>query len=231
MSRLALIAVGAAFAMGATLTVGACGYPDFVFNGTGGGCSLSEPITSCPSGQACSVVDTSTGQSACITPGDTANYAACSSASDCKAGSWCELSTNVCEPICNGTCAGACVGAMQNSTGTATIPGLDVCSASCDLVTASPCGAGATCTNIPTSGSDNITLCVKSGMVAMGQPCSGSQDCEGGGVCTEDTITDSTECSRWCSSEDDPCSGLGLSCMYFEDPSVDVDGHDYGYCG
>jgi hypothetical protein len=265
MSRLAWISVGAAVA------VGACAYPNFVFDGSTGGQGGSGPTTTttttvssttsgtggsapackvthpgggtceylpgeecgCSKPEKCTVIDPKTGESQCLSAGTTPDYGACSSTTDCADGSWCELSTSVCEPICSSTCTGGtCVHAAQATTGTATIPGLDVCSASCDLVSASPCGAGATCVNLTDSNGDTVgSECIMSAMIPLGMPCALASDCAAGMVCTEDLTDDNTECSLWCSADEDPCPDNGLSCKYFEDPSVDLDGHDYGYCG
>jgi hypothetical protein len=264
MSRLAWMAVGAAIALGA------CAYPDFVFNGstgtggttatTGHGASTTTTTTgtggsmcvvkhpgggSCeylpgqecgcsdPS-QKCSVIDPTSGESTCVTAGTTADDDTCTSTTDCMAGSWCELSTSVCEPICSGTssCAsGTCVEAAQSDQGTATIPGLDVCSVTCDLVSGSPCGASATCVTVMTSTGTTTTECAKSGDVQLGDPCSTTQDCAAGGVCTEDPVTSTANCSQWCRDGEDPCPAMGETCHNFTSPSVTVGGHDYGYCG
>jgi hypothetical protein len=259
MSRLAWIAVGA---VGATVAVGACAYPNFVFDGStgtgaqggagststgstgGAACKVTHPGggsceylpgeecgCSAP-GQKCTVIDPATGESACLTAGTTQEYGACSSTVDCGKGSWCELSTSVCEPICVNICTngGSCVPAAQGTMSTATIPGLDVCTVSCNLVTASPCGTGATCINLTSSSTGDTvgTVCIMSGLVPLGMPCSNGSNCGPGLVCVENEVDNATECSQWCSSADDPCPG---DCNYFSGPSVDIDMHDYGYCG
>ena len=227
MSRLAWISVGA------TIALGACAYPDFVFNGSSGagahGGSATSTVSTggsgpsckpthpgggsceylpgkecgCSAQKKCSVVDPTTGASACLTAGTTPDNSACTSTADCLSGSWCEQSTSVCEPICAGACGGGgtCVHALQGTTGTATIPGLDVCTVSCDLLSGSPCGSGATC--VVTTAND--TECVVSGMVDQNMNCAHPADCLPGLLCIYDSLAQISVCAPWCTSIGDPC--------------------------
>ncbi len=111
-------------------------------------------------------------------------------------------------------------------TGTATIPGLDVCTVNCNLVTASPCGAGATCVAVADGSSGDVvgSECFVSGLIDLGETCAHAQDCQPGLLCY------SNACSLVVQLSHDPCSGQGLDCLYFN-PEIKIDGTNYGSCG
>ena len=157
-----------------------CGYPTFGFamsssSGSGGtGAGPSSTSTSggptcevkhagggtceylpglacgCGDGMKCTIVDETTGESACDFSGDTQTFYRCTTNADCADGAWCNHTTSACQPICvnDADCAnqggGQCAPALQTD-GVTPIPSLKVCAAHCDLVTANPCGPDLNC--------------------------------------------------------------------------------------
>jgi hypothetical protein len=238
-----------------TAALGACAYPDFQFNGTtstssssgGGGpsCKVTHPgggtceylpgkECGCSGDQKCTVVDPKTGESACVSAGSTPDYARCTTSADCASGSWCDMGTLVCEPICEGSCTnGFCAPAMQGGTSNATIPGLSVCTVTCDLASAHPCGSNATCILLEDSqGHVSGSECAASANITEGMGCMYADDCAAGLGCIYNDLAAGYFCMQWCSPIGSECTGndAGLTCL---DPgqSVKVGGKTYGYCG
>jgi hypothetical protein len=128
-------------------------------------------------------------------------------------------------PFCdnNNQCgSGSCVSATDDQG--KSVPGVKVCTAFCDPVSADPCGMGATCVQ------DTSVLqfdCYRSGGQPIGgTTCQVDQDCVKGGVCS------SLGCVQWC----EPTGGFpaicgGGPCSEFNGGPVLYNGKKYGYCG
>jgi len=235
-------------ALGASLAAAAagCGYPQFSFTGAGGGaasstsggagaaCSVLDD-TSCGASSKCSVEDPGTGAVGCVAVDvkPVAAFDLCFDDAACPAGTWCNLLTSVCSPFCRsgaspGDCkAGTCIPATDGN-GT-NIPGIEVCTAHCDPVTASPCGAGASCDYDPVDGFD----CAAAGLSAEYGACVQSTDCGQDLVCVTDGSIGGT-CMYWCAIGDtSPGACSKTNCMPLVDPNMNpitYDGATCGYC-
>jgi hypothetical protein len=133
-----------------------------------------------------------------VVSGSTPSFNQCRTDADCAAGAWCNHTTQACQPICLNTanCAaegGQCEPALQ-SNGTTPIPGLNVCAAHCDLVTAMPCGPHLNCVY---QSSLQEFECVLSANGAKQSPCTADADCSATLTCGDDGFG-TLECLSWC---------------------------------
>jgi hypothetical protein len=142
----------------------------------------------------------------------------------CAAGAYCSASTSVCVPLCTSKaeCAGGFCVAALDASGTSPIPGLDVCTADCDPLTAAPCGPQVTCYYDAKHGGLD---CIASKGSLEGAVCSFVNDCAPALACIGGT------CRRWCTPVGDmfTCSGGGV-CSAFSNLTVTHAGQTYGYC-
>ena len=221
---------------------------------TGGSCDTS-PQCGCTNNLNCSVTDTTTGLTGCVSAGNTNNYAGCtgSGAGQCKVGSTCV--DGVCQPYCQSTadCPGAnreC-GQVTNSSNTA-IPGFTVCSQTCDPVTptrtdATHGGCGPNIGCLP--GSNRITSCFGPtlGTALQGDFCGNSlfgatapdfSQCAPGYLCLTTTIfsTSIYSCAKFChkASGDTDCTVLNDSSTTYHCSSFGTKQYagtdEIGYC-
>jgi hypothetical protein len=178
----------------------------------------------CAATEKCSVVDAKTGKAGCVPAGTTPIFAPCGADPECAAGAYCSASSGVCLLLCTskaGCAGGSCVEALDES-GSSPIPGLDVCTANCDPITAAPCGPLVTCSYSTVHGELD---CVASKGVLEGGNCSFANDCAPGLVCVGNA------CRRWCTPVGDTltCSA-GSLCAGFSNLNVMHAGQTYGYC-
>jgi hypothetical protein len=176
----------------------------------------------------CSVVDEATGRSACIASGPSMSFDQCGVDADCAAGLWCNHTNGACQPICQSTsdCAtegGLCEPALQPSS-TTPIPGLDVCAAHCDLITAQPCGTGLTCVY---NRSSKEFECVASGGAAPTKACNSDADCAPTLGCFDDGLG-TFRCFPWCTPTGQGCGGAAF--CYSLNPAVQKGSTSYGTC-
>lgn len=179
-------------------------------------CGVS-PQCGCGSNETCYVTD-ATGTVACIGAGSKPMGSSCKSTSECALGLTCELSA--CHAFCNqGSCTDpkttSCVDLQDGNGGT--VPNDSICRIKCSLDSPSTaCGTG-NCTPI-NNGAE--TDCIGAGTSTT---CSTSNpwSCQQGAVC----LTDNT-CHKWCKVGTSCPSG---SCQALN-PSINVDGVDYGVC-
>jgi hypothetical protein len=244
--------------LGVLLVAGAmaqCGYPDFIIAGsggagggsssTGGSCTVQHTgggtceylpghECGCSGGMKCSVVDDATGRSGCVASGSTPAFNQCSVDSDCAAELWCNNTTQACQPICGDTAdckteGGLCEQALQND-GTTPIPGLNVCAAHCNLLSAQPCGPGLNCVFQTNKDSD----CVLSMGATKHASCTVDSDCAQQLACIDLGLGDGPECLPWCTPPSNSGSanaqGCGDGFCYTLTPPVEESSVSYGIC-
>ena len=188
----------------------------------------------CSGSMKCSVVDEASGASACVSAGTTMSYNQCGVDTDCAAGLWCNHTTQACEPICQSTSdctaeGGLCEPALQPD-GKTPIPGLDVCAAHCDLVTAMPCGPGLTCIY---QGTPKEFECTVSAGGAKHDPCNVDADCAPKLGCVDTGL--GPECVSWCSPATSAGASGSAGCTssqfcYSLTPAVSKGSTTYGIC-
>lgn len=187
----------------------------------------------CSSTEKCSVTNESTGQSSCILAGSLGTAQKCTSDGSCQAGSWCDHFTETCAKICSSTSpcpqGGKCIQAV--TVNSIAIPSLQICTANCDPITASPCGPSVTC-EFDTTTSVLAFDCFASGLKTEGQACTASVDCNKGLVCRAATST----CERWCTppgsafpATPNNCSSAKPTCAAFSNHPTH-NGVEYGVC-
>jgi hypothetical protein len=176
----------------------------------------------CDFDKKCSVTKEDTGESQCINIGGLQQGQLCSSDSTCAAGFWCDHFTSTCEKICNVTadCGGGVCTTAPNTTLSASIPGLEICTANCNPITGQSCGNNTTCTLDP---SLNVFDCFVTGNKTEGQACAKLRDCGKGLVCLG-----TNKCAQWCAVAAD-CKDGKTTCTLFN-PPVKVGTTSYGYC-
>jgi hypothetical protein len=187
----------------------------------------------CMAPKKCGVVDEATGRSDCVLAGSTPSFSQCATDADCAAGAWCNHSSQVCQPICVNTAScttegGLCEQADQ-SDGKTPIPGLKVCAAHCDLVTAMPCGPHVNCVNDDTL---HEFECVLSAGGKKHASCTANADCAPTLACIDTSgLGMSGECLAWCT----PPSSFGVQgcstgfCNTLQSP-VQKGSTSYGVC-
>ncbi len=175
----------------------------------------------CGSGQKCSVTNTTSGATDCVTAGPRLAWQLCGADTQCTEGTWCDENTDICRPLCfgggctnNGTCLAAKIGSQ-------TIPGLTVCNSNCEAISLSPCSdAWGTVTCIIET--DNRWYCSKSGNKTKSQPCTNTWDCVPGYFCGPTGY-----CWKWCRVGQTDCLP---SEGYCQDNYGTHDGQVYGTC-
>ena len=191
----------------------------------GGACDTS-PQCGCNSGQACVVVDQTTGSTGCVAAGTIQPAQNCSSGT-CVAGYDCVGSA--CKKYCDSAsdCGGGqdCVQvSVTNSSGTSTpIPSMKVCTSGCALENpGAVCGSGLNC--YQSSQTSSATDCGPGGSGTGANGCSSADatTCAPGYVC----LTDNS-CAHWCRVGMSDC--LTGSCGNLQTPPV-INGVTYGIC-
>ncbi len=195
------------------------------------GCDLA-PQCGCPRGEKCTLVGV---DRRCVTAGFQSEGRPCSADVEGAAGLMCvnAVGTDVraCYRFCrdHSGCFGPgslCVVAV--SSGGTPLPGVTLCSLSCDLVSGSGCPAGTGCKLWQEPGGERRFLTDCSGEVGTGRtgmPCARERDCAPGFFCPVPTIS---QCVQFCALPGGFCEG-GYTCRRFHEPVV-VGSQEYGYC-
>jgi hypothetical protein len=206
---------GTAGSGGATTITGA-GAAGGPAGGAGGAgptsCSLwPESAAICPASEKCTVVNESTGATACAPAGSVPAWARCVADADCQARLWCDHGTGVCKPLCptmvHCPAGGNCLAAAASGGGP--IPGLQICTSHCDPRNANSCNQ--------TNGTTNCLYgyegfdCFASGTSLYPSSCSSFLDCGPPHTCW------GSICRPWCSVQAADCL-LPQSCYAYSPP-------------
>jgi hypothetical protein len=234
-----------------------CGYPTFIFNGSGGAggenassshasssshgssgtgggmpatCQVLQDVEDCGQTGRCTVVDPTTGRLSCVPVSSMPllPYDACPQGDgDCPAGTWCDGRTSVCMPFC--TPGSTCSG---GGSCVAAITGAAVVPG--DYVCTANCEpiSAAPCGKGATCAYDPEVLgfdCFESGNAGLNDDCAQSDDCGKGLTCGTEQGATQGNCLEWCAPADAlSCPGSNF-CNGFTDP-VEYGDTQYGYC-
>jgi hypothetical protein len=201
-------------------------------------CRLVSPQCGCPTGQACTV---SGGARLCAAAGTGATGATCGAGTlGCSAGNACVglgagTTAAACERFCatDADCSGAgalCILRLNDTTGMP-IPGVTLCTLSCNPLTGTSCPTGSTCrVFVESMGSGRyLTHCegpVGSG--TQGFPCVDDGDCTTGYACLDAGF--GNECTRWCNLATGSGCPFGTICQDVFTVPVTIGTTNYGVC-
>jgi cysteine-rich repeat protein len=181
------------------------------------------PQSGCPSGQACDLDDDDDGSTECraiTTAGNEDD--ACTVTTACAAGYSCvsDFSLASCYEFCtsDAQCSGVgsrCFIELADDMGDP-IPGVTMCSNSCDPLAQTGCPAGMGCIVGNMAGGD-VTDCREMGTDPDGSPCNSTLECLSGSLCV--TRADMTRrCQEMCNvNGPDTCAGAS-TCGGFSNP-------------
>jgi hypothetical protein len=209
--------------------------PDAMAAGSGcellpqGGCTGATPacdLTSADDGtvECRAVTAPGTSTDHCATDTACATGYTCTHGSDATDDPWC---ARFCDHDTDCTGSGSrCVVGLIGSHGQSL--GIDVCSASCDLVAQTGCPSSRGCYAFEPAGSgSDYTDCENPGTVAIGGTCTIDEDCVAGGVCVGNAATGT--CASICVVGDDTTCPGNLTCVGFTVP-LTINGTEYGAC-
>jgi hypothetical protein len=200
-------------------------------------CRLTAPQCGCSSGLGCFLSGT---VRTCAMPGSGVEGASCTTFNSCQAGLLClnvsrsTTAVNQCGRFCatDADCRGAgsvCAYTLDDGTG-GSIPGVRVCSRSCNPLTSTGCVAGASCQIFEETGTGRYFTDCTAPVGAGGQnaPCTTNEQCQRGFACVGTPGT----CLRYC-NEPNTIGGGGCSltqaCYGFTTP-LRVGTTEYGVC-
>lgn len=199
-------------------------------------CRLVAPQCGCGSGQGCYLAGATR---SCNPAGTAAEGASCAAVNSCAPGLAClnisrsATAVNQCMRFCasDGDCSGAgsiCLYTLDDGAG-GTVPGVRVCSRSCDPITSSGCTSAAACRIYRESGGAMRFLTDCAAPVGAGgqySPCVDETSCQRGFACLD--VGFGNECLRWCRVGAGGCS-FGETCYGFTTP-ITIGGVQYGVC-
>lgn len=201
---------------------------------TTGTCGTA-PQCGCSTADNCVVVDFSSGNTGCISPGSTQPYQQCSFQTDCAKGSFCY--GGVCKVMCDADagCSGDVGACKQVFVQQQSVPQLFYCTHTCNPVNPQvedggfhACGPQLKCLPAPDGASDCFDLGVGTGM--QGTPCgTNSPDesrCAIGYACVTSNGTNFV-CAKYCRVAGADCGAL--SCAAFQTPLY-TGGEEIGIC-
>ena len=201
-------------------------------------CRLVAPQCGCAAGQACTV---SGSARTCAAAGAGATGAACSAGgAGCVAGDLCvgvsaSGTPSVCEHFCasDANCSGAgalCILGLGDGVG-GTVPGVTLCSISCNPQTGGGCPGGSACRIYVETGPAGRYLTHCEGPVGFGtefSPCASDASCAAGFACLD--LGFGSECTRWCNYTTGTGCGFGYFCTdVFTVPAI-IGSRQYGVC-
>lgn len=197
-------------------------------------CRLVAPQCGCPSGQGCYV--NGSGTRACATAGTEREAQACVGETACQAGLLCIGlgGSAFCSRLCNADadCTGGpgslCILTLNDGSGGA-LPGVTLCTTSCNPAAPSGCPSGTACTvyQEDTGALRTFTGCRPAGTGGTGAACTTEEDCQAGHFCADAGF--GNECIRFCTYPSGFECG-GATCNPFADGGLVVGGTQYGYC-
>ncbi len=200
-------------------------------------CRLTSPQCGCAEGQACYL---GTADSRlCATAGTLGEGATCSATTSCTAGMTCLniASTGrnaMCMRFCDNDrdCTGpgsACALMLSTGSGTGSIPGVALCTRSCNPATNDGCPSGAACSVFSNDG-EFVTDCnAPAGTGGQGASCETDADCQASYGCIDADGAagmDPAMCLRWCRVGTSCTTG---TCTGFSPPLL-IGGAEYGAC-
>lgn len=211
------------------------GLTDLSFEGQAGGAgdagggssqggASGAPCGDCRGDEKCSVLDTSTGERGCVNAGSHPAWTACTSDSDCVAGTWCDGLTSVCHPVCSSSAecgGGVCYEASEAG---AVIPDLKLCTSHCVATDASPCDSSLGDVTCHFDLASEDWDCTRSGGATQGEPCTVASDCAAGRLC----LAPENLCVAWCAPVGDNCDTFFM-CDPLT-PALFRDDVQYGAC-
>lgn len=199
-------------------------------------CRLTSPQCGCATGQGCYLNGTAR---QCGAAGTATEGTSCSGPTSCQPGLIClnvsvtSAAVNQCNRFCDSDsdCVGAgslCAYTLSDGAG-GSIPGVRVCSRSCDPITSAGCVSNAVChvyREMPSAGRFFTDCAGPAGFGFDHDFCIDNTDCERGFFCAESF----GECLAYCN----PARGsadcvFGDTCYRFATPLI-VGGTEYGYC-
>jgi hypothetical protein len=195
-------------------------------------CTLVPPQTGCPDGQACDIDDLDTGATACRkVDRDGDARSTCQGERDCGGGFTCvEDATGdaSCMRFCrrDADCdapGGVCDVDLDDGTG-APVPGVTLCTQSCNPVTSNGCPDAWGCQLYT-----DHTRCRPGGAGGHMASCTGDEDCRVGYGCA--SVSGSLVCLRNCRvGVLGVCSAIsGTTCRSYQTPAI-IGGIEYGAC-
>lgn len=197
-------------------------------------CRLVSPQCGCGAGEGCSV--SGSGARGCSAAGTALEGQACTGPSSCQAGMLCIGAGGAqafCARFCNrdADCTGGpgslCLLTLDDGSGGA-LPGVTLCTVSCNATSSAGCGAGMACAVLQESSGAMrwLTSCRAAGTATTGGACSTDDDCAPGHFCADAGF--GNECIRYCTYPSGFECSFG-SCNAFTTPVI-VGGTEYGYC-
>lgn len=200
-------------------------------------CRLVSPQCGCPAGQACVIAGTAR---TCAAAGTGATGTSCGTAgAGCTAGNLCvgvsaTGTPSACEHFCStdAQCTGAgalCILGLGDGAG-GTLPGVTLCSLSCNPLTGGGCPSGSACRIFVEAAGAGRYLTHCDGPVGTGtalSPCTDDTGCAAGYACLD--LGFGNECTRWCDYAAGTGCGFGLCEDLFTVPVI-IGTRHYGVC-
>lgn len=201
-------------------------------------CRLVAPQCGCTAGQACTV---SGSTRTCAAAGTGATGTACTpGGAGCVAGDVCvgvsaSGTPSACEHFCSSdaNCTGAgalCILGLGDGLG-GTVPGVSLCSISCNPLTGGGCPSGGACRIYVEAGPAGRYLTHCEGPVGFGtefSPCATDANCAAGFACLD--VGFGNECTRWCNYTTGTGCDVGFFCDdVFTVPAI-IGSRQYGVC-
>ena len=202
-------------------------------------CRLVSPQCGCPTGQACTL---SGATRVCAAAGTGTTGSTCGAGTlGCSAGNACiglgtGTTTAACERFCasDADCSGAgalCILRLNDATGTE-IPGVTLCTLSCNPLSTTSCPSGSACRIFVESMGAGRYLTHCEGPVGFGTrgaPCIDDGDCTSGFACLNGRGL-GTECTRWCNLTTGSGCSIGTTCVNIFTVPVTIGTTTYGVC-
>lgn len=199
-------------------------------------CRLVTPQCGCAAGLACTISGTSR---ICGAAGTSTTGMPCTGG--CATGTLCVTlgaavgAPTACETFCNtdSDCTGLgalCIEMLNDGSG-GTIPGVTLCTLSCNPLAGTGCVTGATCRVYTETGGAmrGLTQCSPVGAGAVGDMCTTADDCRAGMLCVDTTGGGTTHCANICNAGTGAGCGPLRTCGHFAPPII-VGTTEYGVC-
>lgn len=199
-------------------------------------CKLTVPQCGCAAGEQCSVSGSSR---ACVPGGNTPNGQPCANA-ECSPGLLCASTgpgvTSTCNKFCDSDAdcvapGGLCLIGL-NDPNQNPIPGVTLCTESCDPTTNIGCPAAATSCQVGSESGGQMrffTRCLGAGAGKQGTTCASSADCAPKFGCFNTTNPMAVKCLKHCKASAPNGCPAGTQCVFSQPPEL-VGAEEYGAC-